>query len=96
MAGKPKELFKVIFHSQSLEILIYGDILHNSVFQQILELMKKNNGSSSPKSVRFVVFSSTMMISVRYAFPSQFYESVEVRRLEAQTENEVLKDAAGM
>lgn len=96
MAGKKKELLKVIPYEQSLEIHIYGDILENSVFQKIIEVMKENRECEAPKSVRFVVFTSMMMVSVRYAFPSQFYESVEVRRLEEKKENEVLRDAAGL
>lgn len=96
MAGKKKELLKVLPDAQALEIHVYGDILHNSVFQKIIEVMKENREREEPKSVRFVVFSSMMMVSVRYAVPSEFYESVEVRQLEDKKENEVLKDAAGL
>ena len=79
-----------------MEIHLSGEILSNTVFQEIVELMKENRESENPKAVRFVVSGSSMMMSVRYAFPSMFYESVV---LESQTQaggNEVLKNAAGM
>lgn len=96
MAKAKKELFKVIPSVDSLEIHLYGDILGNGVFQQVIERMKENRESGAPKSVRFVVYTSMMLVSVRYAIPSAFYESVEVRRLEDNKGIEVLKDAAGL
>ena len=53
--------------------------------------MKANRESESPRKIRFLVSSSMMLISVKYAIPSEFYESVE---LEGQSKKEVLKDAA--
>lgn len=94
MAGKKqKELFKILYGDTTMDIHLFGDILPNSVFQTVIELMKANRESEHPKGVRFFVSSSMMLISVRYAIPSEFYESVEI---EGATGKEVLKDAAGM
>lgn len=90
---KKKKLLDVVQKESTMEIHLIGDILPNSVFQQIIELMKANRESEHPKSVRFFVSSSMMLVSVRYAIPSQFYESVEI---EGAVGKEVLKDAAGM
>ena len=73
------------------KIHLYGDILPTTVFQSVIELMKANRESESPRKIRFLVSSSMMLISVKYAIPSEFYESVE---LEGQSKKEVLKDAA--
>lgn len=93
---KEKELFQITQDELTMKIRLFGDILSNSVFQQIVELMKVNRESENPKSVRFIVSSSTMLISVRYAFPSQFYDSAEIEIPERKGKKEVLKDAAGM
>ena len=74
-----------------MKIHLYGDILTTTVFQSVIELMKANRESESPRKIRFLVSSSMMLISVKYAIPSEFYESVE---LEGQSKKEVLKDAA--
>ena len=66
--------------------------LTDLVFQQIVEMMKANRERDRPKSVRFFVTNSMMMMSVRYAIPSQFYGSIQLE----PAEKGVLKDAAGL
>ena len=86
-----KDLFRIEWEGEVMEIHLFGDILPNTMFQSIIELMKANRESEHPKRVRFVVSSSMMLISVKYAIPSEFYESIE---LEGQSKKDGLKNAA--
>ena len=88
---KEKDLIRIDYEEEEMKIHLYGDILPTTVFQSVIELMKANRESESPRKIRFLVSSSMMLISVKYAIPSEFYESVE---LEDQSKKEVLKDAA--
>ena len=88
---KEKDLIRIDYEEEKMKIHLYGDILTTTVFQSVIELMKANRESESPRKIRFLVSSSMMLISVKYAIPSEFYESVE---LEGQSKKEVLKDAA--
>ena len=77
---------------ETLEIHLTGELLHDLVFQQIVEVMRANRERERPKAVRFFVTGSMMMVSVRYAIPSQFYGSIQLE----PAEKGVLKDAAGL
>lgn len=88
---KEKDLFRIDYEGEEMNIHLYGDILSTTVFQSVVELMKANWESESPRKIRFLVSSSMMLISVKYAIPSEFYESIE---LEDQSNKGVLKDAA--
>ena len=97
MARKKKESPKpywLVLSEDVMEIHLTGEILSNAVFQKVVEIMKDNRESDQPKTVRFVVPGSSMMMSVRYAIPSVYYESIV---LEGQANGEeVLKHAVGM
>ena len=69
MAKTRKRPYWVEETEETLEIHITGEILHDLVFQQIVEVMKANRERERPKAVRFFVTGSTMMLSVRYAIP---------------------------
>ena len=92
MAKTRKRPYWVEETEETLEIHITGEILHDLVFQQIVEVMKANRERERPKAVRFFVTGSTMMLSVRYAIPSQFYESIQLE----PAENGAFKNAAGL
>ena len=92
MAKARKKPYWVEETEETLEIHITGEILHDQVFQQIVEVMKANRERERPKAVRFFVTNSMMMMSVRYAIPSQFYGSIQLE----PAEKGVLKDAAGL
>lgn len=92
MARAKKKPYWVKETEETLEIHLIGDILFDLVFQQVVEMMKANRERERPKMVRFFVTGSTMMLSVRYAIPSQFYESIQLE----PAEEGVLKDAAGL
>ena len=92
MARTKKKPYWVVESEEALEIHLTGDILFDPVFRQIVEAMKANRERERPKAVRFFVTGSTMMLSVRYAIPSQFYESIQLE----PAEKGVLKDAAGL
>jgi|GEM_PF-4811382 len=94
--GKKKELYRVERSNETLDIHLVGDILPNTVFQKVIELMRENRECENPKGVRFVVDSSVMMMAVKYAIPSQFYEEVVLEGQYSADKDEVLKDAAGM
>lgn len=79
-----------------LEIHLAGEILTNTVFLNIVELMKRNRESNQPKAVRFWVEGSTMLMSVRYAFPSAYYESVELEKQAQVVSLERLQNAANL
>lgn len=79
-----------------IEIHLAGEILTNTVFLSIVELMKRNRESSQPKAVRFWVSNPTMLMSVRYAFPSAYYESVELEKQAQIVLLEGLQDAANL
>ena len=92
MAITKKKSYWVEESEETLEIHLMGELLHDLVFQQIVEMMKANRERDRPKSVRFFVTNSMMMMSVRYAIPSQFYGSIQLE----PAEKGVLKDAAGL
>ena len=92
MAGAKKKPYWVEETSDTLEIHLTGDLLFDPVFRQIVEVMKANRERERPKAVRFFVTNSMMMMSVRYAIPSQFYGSIQLE----PAEKGVLKDAAGL
>ena len=93
---KTQPPYWVVRSEDGLEIHLSGDVLSNQVFLKIVELMKKNRESAQPKAVRFVVPGSSMMMSVRYAFPSAFYESVELEQQAQVVDLERLQNAVGM
>lgn len=93
---KEKELFKIVWKGDVMEIHLYGDFLRDSVFKSVIELMKTNRESEQPKKICFVVPNSIMIMAVKYAIPSVFYESVELEGQTKAADREVLKDAAGM
>jgi hypothetical protein len=92
MARTKKKPYWVVESEEALEIHLTGDILFDPVFRQIVEAMKANRERERPKAVRFFVTGSTMMLSVRYAIPSQFYESIQLE----PAEKGALKNAAGL
>lgn len=92
MAKTRKRPYWVEETEETLEIHITGEILHDLVFQQIVEVMKADRERERPKAVRFFVTGSTMMLSVRYAIPSQFYESIQLE----PAEKGAFKNAAGL
>lgn len=92
MAGAKKKPYWVEETSDTLEIHLTGDLLFDPVFRQIVEVMKANRERERPKAVRFFVTCSTMMLSVRYAIPSQFYESIQLE----PAEKGALKNAVGL
>ena len=79
-----------------MAIHLSGELLANQVFMEIVDLMKKNRESAQPKAVWFVVSNSTMMMSVRYAFPSAYYESVVLEQQTQASESERVQNAVGM
>jgi len=96
MASKAKrEIFKAIHSNNVIELHIQGEILPNRIFLQILDIMLENKESETLKAIRFVVYTSMMLTAIRYAIPSEYYETVEVRNPEYM-KKDVLKDAAGM
>lgn len=92
MAKAKKKPYWVEESEETLEIHLTGELLHDLVFQQIVEVMRANRERERPKAVRFFVTGSMMMVSVRYAIPSQFYESIQLE----PAEKGALKDAAGL
>ena len=92
MAKARKKPYWVEETEETLEIHLTGDILFDLVFQQIVEVMKANRERERPKAVRFFVTGSMMMMSVRYAIPSQFYESIQLE----PAEKGALKNASGL
>ncbi|MCI9669887.1 MAG: hypothetical protein HFG19_09475 [Oscillospiraceae bacterium] len=78
-----------------MKIHLSGDTLPDRAFLEILELMKKNRESPQPRAVCFVVSDSTMM-TVRYAFPSAFYEAVVLEQQAQAIDLERLQNAVGM
>lgn len=92
MAKTKKKPYWVKETEETLEIHLTGELLHDLVFQQIVEVMRANRERERPKAVRFFVTGSMMMVSVRYAIPSQFYESIQLE----PAEKGALKDAAGL
>lgn len=92
MARTKKKPYWVVESEEALEIHLTGDILFDPVFRQIVEAMKANRERERPKAVRFFVTGSTMMLSVRYAIPSQFYESIQLE----PAEKGALKNAVGL
>ena len=92
MARTKKKPYWVVESEEALEIHLTGDILFDPVFRQIVEAMKANRERERPKAVRFFVTGSTMMLSVRNAIPSQFYESIQLE----PAEKGALKNAAGL
>lgn len=93
MAKAKKKPYWVEESEEALEIHLAGDLLFDPVFRQIVEVMKANRERERPKAVRFFVTGSSMMLSVRYAIPSQFYESIQLEPVE---EKGGLKNAAGL
>ena len=91
MAKVKKKPYWVEETEETLEIHLTGDILFDLVFRQIVEVMKANRERERSKAVRFFVTCS-MMMSVRYAIPSQFYESIQ---LEPAVKG-ALKNASGL
>ena len=79
-----------------MKIHLSGDTLSDRAFLEILELMKKNRESPQPRAVCFVVSDSTMMMTVRYAFPSAFYEAVVLEQQAQAIDLERLQNAVGM
>ena len=79
-----------------MKIHLSGELLASKAFLEIIELMKKNREAARPKPVRFVVSNGVMMMAVKYAIPSQFYEEVVLEGQNQVSENGVLKDAAGL
>lgn len=92
MAKARKKPYWIEESEETLEIHLTGELLHDLVFQQIVEVMRANRERERPKAVRFFVTGSMMMVSVRYAIPSQFYESIQLE----PAEKGALKDAAGL
>ncbi len=92
MAKAKKKPYWVEETSDTLEIHLTGDILFDPVFRRVVEVMKANREQKRPKAVRFFVTGSTMMLSVRYAIPSQFYESIQLE----PAEKGALKNAVGL
>ena len=79
-----------------MKIQSSGATLPVRAFLEILELMKKNRESPQPRAVCFVVSDSTMMMTVRYAFPSAFYEAVVLEQQAQAIDLERLQNAVGM
>lgn len=96
MAKAKKVPLEVITDEETLELHVAGDLLYNSVYREILDQLKENRESGTPKSVRFVVFSGSMLQMLRYSIPSEYYAALEVRNPNYAAEKDVLKDAAGM
>ena len=99
MAGKKKEQPKpywLVLSEKEMEIHLSGDLLSNAVFQKIVELMKEKRESEYPRAVHFVVQNGSMMLSVKYAVPSAFYESVRLEKQVQAIDEEVLNNAVGM
>ena len=99
MAGAKKEQprpYWLALSEDAMEIHLTGDILSNAVFHKIVEIMKANRESEHPKAVYFVVSNGTMMMSVKYAIPSIYYESVVLESQAQAIGKGVLKDAVGM
>jgi len=97
MAKKVKKLpLEVYENDEFIELQVSGDLLYNSVFQDILDRLKENRDSETPKSIRFVAFSFPMLQMIRYSIPSEYYAALEVRNLNDSMEKDVLKDASGM
>ena len=92
MAKARKKPYWIEESEETLEIHLTGELLHDLVFQQIVEVMRANRERERPKAVRFFVTGSMMMVSVRYAIPSQFYESIQLE----PAEKGAFKNAAGL
>lgn len=96
MAREKKKPYSIKEIADTLEIHLTGDLLHDQVFLQIVEIMKANRECEQPKKVRFFVTTSMMMMSVRYAIPSKFYESIELEDAVTADRKGALRDAAGL
>lgn len=96
MAKAKIPLLEVIHGESTIELHVAGDVLGHGVFQDIVDVLKKNKDSEAPKSVRFVVFSAPMLQMIRYSIPSEYYAALEIRNPNFSTEKDVLKDAAGL
>lgn len=93
---KTQPPYRVELSKGAMKIHLSGDTLSDKAFLEILELMKKNRESPQPRAVYFVVSGSTMMMTVRYAFPSAFYEAVVLEQQARMIDLERLQNAAGM
>lgn len=93
---KAQPPYWVDLSEEMIEIHLSGELMANKVFLEIVELMKKNRETAKPKAVRFVVSNGVMMMAVRYAIPSQFYQEIVLEEQAQKGKNEVLKNAAGM
>lgn len=97
MANKAKRLpLEIYENDEVIEMRVTGDMLYTNVFLEILDRLKENRESGTPKSVRFVAFSFPMLQMIRYSIPSEYYAALEVRNQNYSEEKDVLKDASGM
>ena len=93
---KAQPPYRVELSKGAMKIHLSGDTLSDKAFLEILEMMKENRESPQPRAVYFVVSGSTMMMTVRYAFPSAFYEAVVLEQQARMIDLERLQNAAGM
>lgn len=96
MAKGKRMPLEIICVDDTLELHVSDDLLGYRVFTKIIDVLKENKESESPKGVRFVVFSAPMLQMIRYSIPGEYYESLEIRKPNITTEKDVLKDAAGL
>jgi len=96
MAKTKKLPLEIISNESTTELHVAGDLLGYKVFQDILDHLKENKERDVPKSIRFVVYTSSMLQMIRYSIPREYYSALEIRSSNFSTEKDVLKDAAGM
>lgn len=96
MRKKAQPPYRVELSEGVMRLHLVGDTLPDKAFPEILELMKKNRESPQPRAVYFVVSGGSMMMTVRYAFPSAFYEAVVLEQQAQTIDLERLQNAVGM
>jgi len=61
--------------ANTVQIHVTGGLMPNAVFLQIIEHMKAHKDS---KTIVFVVYDVKMMLLIRQAIPSEYYERIEL------------------
>lgn len=73
----------VLYDSEnnSVEINVHGDMLPNSVFMEILDILDENK---EKKHVDFIADNPQIMLLIREAFPGGCYRKLELKHHENQ------------
>ena len=85
-----KILFRQVDDTNTVQIHVHGDMMPNSKYLFILELLKINKDD---KQIVFIVSDPKMMLLVRESFPAEYYERIEIVSPGALNQEGELKNA---